>query len=96
MILQSQANWGAIERVEGGKRLVRKGKTSLYGSPVAVWLIEAYLRNTGRPTSITAVDTSPVLYPFELGNSLAYLLSNSPNVEVRTDSTGSQIATLAV
>ena len=96
MILQSQANWGAIERVEGGKRLVRKGKTSLYGSPVAVWLIEAYLRHTGRPTSITAVDTSPVLYPFELGNSLAYLLSNSPNVEVRTDSTGSQIATLAV
>ena len=33
MVLQSQVNWGAIERVDKGKRIVRKGQINLDASP---------------------------------------------------------------
>ncbi len=94
MVLQSHANWGAIDRVGNGKRLVRNKKISLQGSPVTSWLIEACLRHSGRHLAVTSLDTNPVIYPFELGNSLSYLLSNQPTLEVRTDGTGNQVVSL--
>lgn len=52
MVLQSQASWGAIERNDKGKRIVRMKAADLSGSAVAAWLAEACLRNSGRALSI--------------------------------------------
>ena len=51
MVLQSQASWGAIERVDKGKRIVRNPPIELDASPAAAWLAEACVRYAGRSLS---------------------------------------------
>ena len=94
MVLQSQASWGAIERVQNGRRLVRKSKMPLQDSSATTWMVEACVRYAGRPLSIAGVDTYPIIYPFELVGSLSYLLSNTPALEIHTDSMSNQVVNL--
>jgi hypothetical protein len=91
MVLQSQASWGAIERVDKSKRIMRQEQTSLHGAPVAAWLAEACLRYSGRAHEVATLDSSPIIYPFVLGSSTAYLLSKVRALEMRVDSAGRQI-----
>ncbi|MDU0365105.1 hypothetical protein RWK44_32560 [Rhizobium sp. 25PS6] len=95
MILQSQASWGAIERLDKGRRIVRKQAVDLHGSPLGAWLAEACLRYTGRALTVTNLEANPIIYPFVLGGSAAYLLSKARGLEVRVDSSGSQVVGLA-
>jgi len=94
MILQSQANWGAIDRVDKGKRIVRKRAIDLHGSSVAAWLAEACLRYADRTLPVASLDSNPIIYPFVLGSSTPYLLSRSRALEMRVDSAGNQIVSL--
>jgi hypothetical protein len=94
MVLQSQASWGAIERTDKGKRIERKKAIELCGSPVAGWLAEAALRYADRQLALSSLESSPAIYPFFLGGSIAYLLSKSGHVELRIDAIGSQVACL--
>jgi hypothetical protein len=91
MVLQSQASWGAIERTDGGKRIVRKKSIDLNGSAIASWLAEASLRFYGRALPVASIESSPATYPFILGSSTAYLLSKSRVLEMRVDSAGTQV-----
>jgi hypothetical protein len=95
MVLQSQADWGAIERFDNGKRIVRKKAIDLHGSPVAAWLAEACLRYSGRALPVANIESSPIIYPFILGGSTAYLLSKERAFEMRVDSAGNQVIGLA-
>lgn len=94
MVLQSQASWGAISRLEKGKMIVRKAPVTLQSSSVVAWLVEACLRYTGRALSVTNIESSPLIFPFDLGGSTAYLLSRSSALEVRVDSGSNQIVGL--
>ncbi|WP_417432990.1 hypothetical protein [Hoeflea sp.] len=96
MVLQSQADWGAIERLDKGKRIVRSKATDLRGAPVAAWLAEACLRSTGRTLAVANIESSPIIYPFNLGGSTSYILSKSDSLEMRVDSAGVQVISLAV
>lgn len=95
MVLQSQASWGAIERLDKGKRIVRKKTIDLHGSSVAAWLAEACLRYAGRTLPVSSIDSNPIIYPFTLGGSTSYLLSRSQALEMRVDSAGNQVVGLA-
>ena len=95
MVLQSQAGWGAIERVDRGKRIVRRNKIGLHGSPVAAWLAEACVKSAGRSLSVASIESNPNIFPFEFGGSTSYILSRSSALEMRTDSTGNQVVDLA-
>ena len=95
MVLQSQASWGAIERVDKGKRIVRQTAMNLNGLPVAAWLAEACIRFNGRALPIASIESSPAIYPFVLGGSTAYLLFQSRALEMRVDSAGNQVVGLA-
>jgi len=94
MILQSQASWGAMDRVDKGKRIVRKKAIDLHGSSVAAWLAEACLRYADRTLPVASLDSNPIIYPFVLGSSTPYLLSRSRALEMRVDSAGNQIVSL--
>jgi hypothetical protein len=94
MVLQSQANWGAIDRLDNGKRIRRKAPVDLR-PPIAAWLTEACLRYAGRSLGVAGLHSNPAIYPFGLNGSLSYVLSNYPSLEIRTDSAGSQIVALA-
>jgi len=94
MVLQSQASWGAIERI--GKRIVRKPAVDLDASAVTVWLAEACVRHAGRSLSVAGIGSNPIIYPYLLGGSSSYLLSKCRHLEMRVDSEGNQVIELAM
>jgi len=94
MVLQSQADWGAIDRQKKGKQIVRKQPIDLESSAVIPWIVEACLRYAGRSLSIATLESNPLLYPYRLGGSLAYLLSGYEAIEMRVDSAGNQVVVL--
>lgn len=96
MVLQTQADWGAIERVEKGKRLIRQTAITVKNEQSVAWLIEAALRYVGRAVPVTTLQSLTVLYPFSLGQTLAYVLSKSPDLEMRSEGGGSQFVALRV
>lgn len=93
-VIQTQANWGAIERVEKGKRLVRLPARSVTNEKAVVWLVEAALCYQGKPVSLAALQSLPVIYPFALTQSLGYLISISPLLEIRSEGPGNQFVAL--
>lgn len=90
-VIQTQASWGAIERVEKGKRLVRKPPIVVSQAEAVAWLVEAALRYIGKSVAVPTLQSLSVLYPFVFEQSLAYVVSRSPNLEVRSDGTGNQL-----
>jgi hypothetical protein len=93
-VLQTQANWGAIGRVEKGKRLVRLAPMALPSEKIVAWLVEAAVRYAGKALPVSTLKSHPVLYPFELGQSLSYVISNSPALDLRSEGSGNQFVAL--
>lgn len=94
MVLQSQANWGAIERVEKGKRLIRKPAITVTNDRAVAWLMEAALRYTGKAISVATLQSTAVIYPLVLDQPLGYVASNSPMLEVRSEGPSRQFVAL--
>lgn len=95
MVLQSQASWGAIERIESGRRIARRTANNLGHQPVSVWMVEACLRFGKRPLPVTTLSSNPIIFPFSLSESIGFQLAKSTNLELRLDSTGNQIVDFA-
>lgn len=93
-VLQTQASWGALERVEKGKRIIRLTPMTVDSDRVIAWLIEAALRYSGKPVSMPAVQSLPVLFPFTLSRPLAYAVSNCPNLALRSEGPSNQFVAL--
>ncbi|MGF6227938.1 hypothetical protein QFZ27_001893 [Inquilinus ginsengisoli] len=91
MVLQSQANWGAIDRTMNGKRLARMPKIKVSEPKLIAWLVEACVRYSKRSLSVTTLDSYPLIFPFEMGKPLSYVLSSSRAVELRADGVSSQV-----
>ena len=51
-VIQSQASWGAMERVEKGKRVIRLAPMTIDNDELTAWLIEAAVRYIGKPVSV--------------------------------------------
>ena len=94
MVIQSQASWGAVERVEKGKRVIRLAPTTIDNDELTAWLIEAAVRYAGKPVSVPTLQSLPVLFPFTLTRPLAYVISNSPNLDLRSEGPSSQFVAL--
>lgn len=94
MVIQSQASWGAVERVEKGKRVLRLAPAVVENDDLTVWLIEAAVRNTGRPLAIPSLQSLPVLFPFNLTRPLAYLVSSNERLVVRAEGPGNEFVVL--
>lgn len=94
MVIQSQASWGAVERVEKGKRVVRLTATVIENDELTAWLIEAAVRYVGKPVSVPSLQSLPVLFPFTLTRPLAYLISNSQNLNLHSEGPSGQFVAL--
>lgn len=93
-VIQTQANWDAIERVENGKRLNRLAQRTLSDEKVITWLVEAALRYTGKAVPVTSLPTLAVIFPFQIDQSLPYVLSKSDVIELRAEGPSNQFAAL--
>lgn len=94
MVLQSQANWGAIERVEKGRRLIRKLAITVTNDRAVAWLMEATLRYTGKAIPVATLQSMAVIFPLLLDQPLGYVASSSPMLEVRSEGPGNQFVAL--
>ena len=94
MVIQSQASWGAVERVEKGKRVIRLAPKTIDNDELTAWLIEAAVQYAGKPVSVPTLQSLPVLFPLTLTRPLAYVISNSPNLDLRSERPSSQFVTL--
>lgn len=94
MVIQTQASWGAIERVEKSKRIIRLPTTIIRSDDLAVWLIEAAVRYTGKPVSINSLQSLPILFPFSLLGPLAYAVANCPHLDIRSEGANNQLVAL--
>jgi hypothetical protein len=94
MVLQSQASWGAIERIEKGKRLVRLDSIVVSDEQAVAWLIEAALRYVGKPVSVPSLSSLAVIYPFVLDQPLGFVASKSPELELKSQGAGNQCVCL--
>jgi len=93
-VIQTQANWDAIERVEKGKRLVRLRARSLKNDKMVAWLVESALRYQQKAIPLATLQSLAVIYPFALDQSLGYVLANSPMLDVRSEGPGNQFVAL--
>lgn len=94
MVLQSHASWGGIERVDNGKRIVRKSATDLSGSPATAWLAEACVRYAGHSLSVAGISSNPIIYPFSFAGANSYLFSRYRSLEMGIDGAGNQVVGL--
>ena len=94
MVIQSQAGWGAVERVEKGKRVIRLAATAIDNDELTAWLIEAAVRYVGKPVSVPSLQSLPVLFPFTLSQPLSWLVSNSTHLVMRSEGPGNQLVAL--
>lgn len=95
MVLQSQADWGTIERMNKGKHIKALREPITLTPDLELWLVEAALRHAGRAMPTSSVATNPVLFPFSFGDRLAYNLSQDARFAVRVDSASNRIVELA-
>lgn len=93
-VLQTQEDWGVIERIEKGRRLLRRPAILVDDPHLVTWLIEAVLRCLGKPLALSSVQSTPMLFPFSLEGSLAFLASGSSHIELRTEGPHSQFIAL--
>lgn len=93
-IIQTQTSWNVIQRVEGSKRLIKSPPMVVSNDELTAWLIEAAIRYVGKPVSVPNLLSLPVLFPFSLTQPLAYVASNSPSLELRSDGPSNQFIAL--
>jgi hypothetical protein len=90
-VMQTQADWGTLTRVDKGRRIIRRTPMTISHQGLIAWLIEAALRYTGKAMSLAALESSAILYPFSLQQPLAFIVSQYPALELRTDGSRAQM-----
>ena len=93
-VIQTQANWGAVERVEKGKRLIRLQPKRVRDENLMLWLVEAALRYHQKAVPLASLQSSAVIYPFVFEQPLAYLISRSTALEVISAGPSCQLVAL--
>lgn len=94
MVIQSQANWGAVDRVDKGRRVIRLVPMIINNDELTTWLIEAAVRYAGKPVPVSSLPSLPVLFPFSFARHLAYMVSNVPSLDLRSDGPSNQFVAL--
>lgn len=93
-VLQTQANWDLIQRVDNGKRLIRLAPIKILDDALAAWLLEGALRYTGKAMPVASLQSLAAVYPFTLDQSLAHVLSSNPALELRAEGPSNQVLAL--
>lgn len=93
-VLQTQANWGAVARVEKGARLVRQAAISIANQGHVAWLLEAAIRGQGKAIPIATIQSTAVLYPFSFDQPLGYAIANSKELALLSEGPNQQFVVL--
>lgn len=95
-VIQTQANWGAVERVEQGKRLVRRSSITIANDELIAWMLEAALRYLGKSLPVANLQSLAVLYPFALERPLTFAISKNAHLELQSAGPSGQVVSLGL
>lgn len=93
-VVQTQTSWNALSRDETAKRVIKLQAVLIDDDELTAWLIEAAVRYAGKPVSVPSLQSLPVLFPFNFTRPLAYVMSHSPNVDLRSEGPSNQFVAL--
>ena len=93
-VIQTQTSWQALTRDETAKRVIKRQAVLIQDDELTAWLIEAAVRYAGKPVSVPSLQSLPVLFPFALTQPLAYVVSNSANLMLRSEGPSNQFVAL--
>lgn len=93
-IVQSQASWQTLMRDETSTRVAKHQLVSIDDGELTVWLIEAAVRYAGKPIPVPSLQSLPVLFPFNFTRPLAYMASNCPSLDLRSEGPNDQFVAL--
>lgn len=93
-VMQTQTSWQALTRDETAKRVIKSQAVLIQDDELTAWLIEAAVRYAGKPVSVPSLQSLPVLFPFTLTRPLAYVVSNSANLMLRSEGPSNQFVAL--
>ena len=94
MVLQTQQDWKAIDRVGAEKRVIANKVAELSDENLIQWLIEAALRYYRKPLQVSAIEALPVIYPITFRHSVSYASSKSEHLIMISDGHGQQSVAL--
>lgn len=94
MVLQTQAEWGALRRAD--KRLEKCAQILVDDSRVAALLAEAAVRYYGKSLPASSLFSLPVLHPFKVTARVAQLTTQSRALELRPNSRGEPFVAIRV
>jgi hypothetical protein len=93
-VIQTLADWGAIQRVIKGNRIERL-PPSIISDPMRVaWLVEAAVRYQGKAMALASLQSTAALFPFVLESPLGYVVSRSSVLELRSEGPSNQFVNL--
>lgn len=95
-VVQSQESWQALTRDQTAKRVLKLQAVVIDDDELTAWLIEAALRYAGKPVSVPSLHSLPVLFPFNLTRPLAYVVSNTPSLDIRSEGPSNQYVALRI
>ena len=96
MVLQSQASWGSIGESEQGQAHRPKEPDQPRRFPRS-YMADGGMREILGPfPTCSAIGSKPIIYPFSLGGSISYLVSQCRFLDLRVDSAGNQVVGLAI
>lgn len=94
MVIQSQVGWATLKRSDDGKTLAREKAISLKDPDLVRWMVKGVLECGGGPVGLGTLEAQRVIYPFDLGENLGFILSTAPELDLRADVTGNQFVML--
>lgn len=83
-VLQTQANWMTLARDDSAKRVTKRELHRPATAEASAWLIEAAIRFSGRPLPAEGSGMAHALFPFEIHQSLGFLINANTNLVIHS------------
>lgn len=94
--IQTLIDWSVVLRQDDENRLTPAKPLTLSDHEYILWLIEAMVRQAGKPIPLENINSSPLGFPFYFDASISYLVSGCDHLELRLEGASKQFVALRV
>lgn len=93
-VIQSLVDWAVVTRSQPEYRLTPKKPLTVSDHEYILWLIEAMVRQAGKPIPLENINSSPLGFPFYFDAPISYLVSGCDHLELRLEGASKQFVAL--
>jgi hypothetical protein len=93
-VIQSLVDWTVVTRSRPNYHLTPVNPVTLSDHERILWLIEAMVRQAGKPIPLENINSSPLGFPFYFDAPISYLVSDCDHLELRLEGASKQFVAL--